>query len=103
MYISCAYSAISKNPKQLQNCLKVAKTSAFFNDFMVSSAKSTLILLPFLTVAQHESGTRINCILVSDSIYNKQLSSQCNLTSQIEPVQDKYFICRDAVCLNNPC
>ena len=64
MYICCAYSAISKSPKQLQTCLKVAKTSVF-------SAKSTLILLLFLTVAQHESDTRINYILVRQYIAKK--------------------------------
>jgi len=30
-----------------------------------------------------------NYILVSERIYNKNLSSQCSLTAQIEPVQDK--------------
>jgi hypothetical protein len=51
-----------------------------------------LILLPFLTVVQHESGTR-KAIFWSVTVYNKNLSSQCNLTAQIEPVLDKiiYF------------
>ena len=48
-----------------------------------------LILLPFLSVAQHVSGTR-KSIFWSVTVYNKKLSSQCNLTAQIEPVQDKY-------------
>jgi len=50
---------------------------------MVSSVKSVLILLPFHTVALHESGTKKSYILVSE-----YLSSQYNLTAQIEPVQD---------------
>ena len=56
---------------------------------MVSSVTSTLILLPFLTVSQHESSTR-KTISWSVTIYSKNLSCQCNLTAQIpvEPVQD---------------
>jgi hypothetical protein len=42
---------------------------------MVSSVKEAPILLPFLTATQH--------------VYNKNLSSQCDLIAQIEPVQDK--------------
>jgi hypothetical protein len=53
-----------------------------------SSVMSALILLPFLSVAQHESGTR-KAIFWSVIVYNKDLSSQCNFTAQIEPVQDK--------------
>ena len=49
---------------------------------------SALILLPFLSVAQQESGTR-KAICWSVTVYCKQLSSQSNLTAQIEPVQDK--------------
>ena len=47
---------------------------------------SVLILLPFLSVAQQESGTR-KAIFWSVTI--TYLSRQCNLTAQIEPVQDK--------------
>ena len=36
---------------------------------MVSSVKSSLILLPVLTVAQHESGTR-KAKLLSVTVYN---------------------------------
>ena len=55
---------------------------------MVFSVKSALILLPFLTVAEHESGSRKKLHL-----YNvfKKRSSKCNLNAQIEPVQDKYI------------
>ena len=49
--------------------------------------KSALILLPFLTVAQHESDIR-NSISWSVTVYNKTLCSQCNLTAQMEPIQD---------------
>ena len=48
---------------------------------------SVLILLPFLTLAQHESGTR-KTISWSVNEYSKHLSSQYNLLAQIEPVQD---------------
>jgi len=53
-----------------------------------SSVTSVLILLPFLPVAQQESGTR-KAIFWSVTVYNKHLSSQCNLPAQTEPVQDK--------------
>ena len=52
------------------------------------SVKSLLILLPFLIIVQHESGPR-KSISWSLTVYNKHLCSQCNLTAQIEPVQDK--------------
>jgi len=46
------------------------------------------------TVAQHESGTR-QTITLTVTVYNTQLSSQCNLTAQIAPVQDKcIYICQ---------
>ena len=51
MYIYCVYPAISKSPKQLPNCLKIAETSIVLNVFKRTSA---LILLPFLSVAQQE-------------------------------------------------
>jgi hypothetical protein len=41
--------------------------------------------------AQQESSTR-KAISWSVTVYNKTLSSQCNLTTQIEPVQDKTII-----------
>jgi hypothetical protein len=75
--------------KQLPNCLKIAETSVVLNVFKgASSVMSALTLLPFLSVAQQESGTR-KAIFWSVTIYKKKLSSQCNLTAQIEPVQDK--------------
>jgi len=44
---------------------------------------SVLNLLPFLSVARQESGTR-KAIFWSVTIYNKNVSSQRNLTAQIE-------------------
>ena len=85
MYVYCVYPAISKGPIQLPNCLKIAETSVVLNVFKGTSA---LTLLPFLSVAQQESGTR-KAIFWSVTVYNKNLFSQCNLTPQIEPVQDK--------------
>jgi len=38
------------------------------------------------------TGVPESYILVSDSIYNKHLSSQCKYTTQIEQVQDKYIL-----------
>ena len=51
---------------------------------------SVLILLPFLFVAQQEPGTR-KAVIWSVTVYNKKLSSQCNLTAQIQQMQDKYY------------
>jgi len=48
MYVYCVYTAISKRPKQC--CVKIAETSVVLT--------MALILLPFLSVALHESGTR---------------------------------------------
>ena len=39
-------------------------------------------------VAHQESGTR-KAIFWSVTVYSENVSSQCNLTAQIEPVQDK--------------
>jgi hypothetical protein len=50
--------------------------------------KSAIILLPIRTVIQHESDTRKN-IAWSVTVYNKSLYNECNVTAQIEPVQDK--------------
>jgi hypothetical protein len=94
MYGYCVYPAKSKGLKQLPNCLKIAETSVVLNVFKeASSVTSALTLLPFLSVANYkqESSTR-KAILWSVTVYSKQLSSQCNLTAQIEPVRDKYTI-----------
>ena len=57
---------------------------------MLSFMMSVFILLLFLTIALHESGTR-EAISWSVIVYyiTKNVSSQCNLTTQIEPVQDQ--------------
>lgn len=68
---------MSKIQKHVQYYLKRAETSVFL---MVPSATPALMLLRFLIVSQHESGTR------SATVHNKNLSSQINLTDQIEPV-----------------
>ena len=69
MYVYCFYSVM------------------FSSYLMVSSKKSAPMLLPCLTVAQHEPGTRK---AISRSVIVYKLSSQCNWTPQIEPVQDKW-------------
>ena len=89
MYGYCVYPAKSKGPKQLPNCLKIPEASVLLNVFKgASSLTSALTLLPFLSVAKQESNTR-KAILWSVTVYYKKLSGQCNLTAQIEPVQDK--------------
>ena len=87
MYVHCIYSTMSKTLKQLPNCLEQKQASFYLIFDGVLSVKSMLILLPFLSVTLHESGTR-KAILVSDRIY-QNLFSQFNLAAQIEPVQDK--------------
>ena len=52
------FSNVKKQTKQMLNCLKRAETSVVLIVFTVSSVKSALVLLPFIIVAQHESGTR---------------------------------------------
>ena len=39
------------------------------------------------TIAQHEPGTRQTISLVC--VHSIKLSSQCNMTTQIKPMQDK--------------
>jgi hypothetical protein len=46
---------MSKSPKQVKTCLKIPETSIVIT---LSSVKYTRILLLFLSVALHESGTR---------------------------------------------
>ena len=70
------------------NCLKRAETSFVLIFFTVSSVKSALVLLPFIIVAQHESGTK-TIMFWSVTVDNKHLTSQCFLTAQTEQVQDK--------------
>ena len=60
-------------------CLRLAETSIFF--------EFVFILLPFLTVAQHEIGTR-RTISCSVTVYSKYLSSQFNLIAKIKQMQD---------------
>ena len=52
---------------------------------------SAFILLTFLSVAQHELSTRKHKSWLV-TVYSKILSSQCNLTAEIEPVQDNMHI-----------
>jgi hypothetical protein len=54
---------------------------------MFSIMSALIILLPYLTIALHESGTR-TAILWSMTVYNKNLSSQCNFTAQTELALD---------------
>ena len=58
MYINCVYPSISKGPKQQPNCVKIAETSVVLIVFNSVICDVVLILLPFLFVALHESGTR---------------------------------------------
>ena len=67
---------MSKNPKELPHCLKRAETSVILIVFdVVLYEVCVKELLPFLTIAQHEPGTR-KAISWSVTIYSKHLSSQ---------------------------
>ena len=67
---------------------KWLKQALFYTFSMVSSVASALILLPFLSLAQHESGTR-KAIFWSVTVYSKNLSSQCKFTAETEAREDK--------------
>ena len=59
MYVYSVYPAMSTNLKELPNCRKRAEMSAILIIFnYVLYYGRVLILLSFLTVALHESGTR---------------------------------------------
>jgi hypothetical protein len=61
---------------QLPNCLKRAETSVILIVFdVVLYEVCVKELLPFLTIAQHEPGTR-KAISWSVTVYSKHLSSQ---------------------------
>jgi len=80
MYAYCVYPAMLKSPKQASNCLKREETRVVLIVFngVLWLCQSALILLPFLTVAEHESGTR-KAISWWVTEYSKTSSSQCNL------------------------
>ena len=55
---------MSKKPKVTDKLSKKSRNKCCF--LMVCSVKSALILLPFLTITQHESGIKISISFVSD-------------------------------------
>jgi uncharacterized membrane protein len=71
----------------MPNCLKKAETNVILIVFIDVLYHVSTYTLPFLTIALHESTTRKD-IFWSVTIYNNKISSQCNLTAQIEQVQD---------------
>ena len=78
MYVSCVYPAISKGPKQLPNCLKIAETSVALNILKgVICDVSAYTVNVSLSVAQQESGTR-KAMFWAVTVDSKQLSSQYN-------------------------
>ena len=60
MYVYYIYPAMSTNKqtKELPNCPKQQKQGSYLMAWTASSDMSELKLLPFIIVAQHESGTR---------------------------------------------
>ena len=61
---------MSKSLEQMANCLKRAEASAMLIELWLLSVMSMLILLLFLSIAQHESGPR-KTISWSVTSYNK--------------------------------
>ena len=51
MYVYCVYTAISKSPQQLSNCLKISETSAVLIVFNDVICDVSTCMLPFLPVA----------------------------------------------------
>ena len=77
---------------------KEQKQSPFLSFLIVSSAKSTLILLPFLTVALHESGTRKS--LLVPWLNNTEVFWPPLLPLKITQLQDKQiFLMGQAVSM----
>ena len=94
MYIYHVYHTMSKSQQQKtpSKLSENEEKKMLFSSFsMVFSITFMLILLPFLTATLCESDTR-KAIFWSKTVYNKNLSSQCNLIAQIKPMQDKNVI-----------
>ena len=83
--IFCLSRNVKKSKITSKLCKKSRNKRRSNHFFIMFSETSPRILLPFRIVALHESGIR-NAISWSVAVYNKTVSSQCNLSSQIEPV-----------------
>lgn len=71
---------MSEGSKQLPNWLRITEISTVL----------IVVLLPLLAIALHESCTRKNCLLASNRIQQKIISSQSNFTAQ----KDQKIQCR---------
>ena len=70
LYLFCNVKKPKTTAKQYKKSRKKCHSNLFF--FNISSVKSTLILLPFLTITQRESGIR-KAISWSVTLYNKKI------------------------------
>ena len=86
MYVYCIYPAISKSLKTTAKLSKRAVTSVILIVFVPCEACAYTVTLSY----QHDSDTR-KTISWSKTVYDNNLSSQCNLTAQIELLHDKYI------------
>jgi hypothetical protein len=88
----CVYPAMSKSPKQLPQLSENSWSKRRFNRSNgVLYHVRAYNIIPFLSVALHNSGIR-KYIFRSVTVYNNnKSSSQWNSIVQIEPVQDKIF------------
>jgi hypothetical protein len=95
MYLYCVYPAMSKSLEQMANCLKRAEASAILIVLWLLSVMSMLILLLFLSIAQHESGTR-KTISWSLTSYNKNCIQQIKFYFRPETLSrfhaNQYFL-----------
>ena len=74
------YPAMSKSPKQVPDCLKIVETSVVLVCF-----NCVFCEVHAVTVSYRSSYMNLKSYIFGQW----PLCSQCNLTAQIEPVQDK--------------
>ena len=97
IYIYCIYRVMSKAPTQLSNCLKRAETSVVLivlDNVLCGVRVYRLISINVVNVSYRRSTWIRYQTTISWSVikYSKNLSGQCNVSGQIEQVQDKKYI-----------
>ena len=82
----------TKAPKQLPNCLKRPETSIDLIVFLVNSVTSVLILLSFLTVAQHEPGPRKKNLYLGQYIKKQYENNEIVCSNRINAGANQLFL-----------
>ena len=80
MYVYCVYPAISKGPKQLPNCLKIAEASVILIVFIGVICDVSAILLPFFSVSLRLNNTEVY-LTSFISTQNHKLEDKCLKTN----------------------